>query len=469
MVRVIWKYHSRVLGPFASELLSLSPLTAESSLFRDADLLGLPEPVFRRPPLALRAELATLTVPKETAENLDLAAFHHVFAPDLEAAERIRQRLLESTLVALAEIQQRLLPAVSPDRLRRARRFASTTGFLSLAVPRTPSFEKFQEYLAAAPEGIGIHAPRRLAGGRGRGVRILDVESGWSFDHEDLRQHQIGVIDGFNDGSDHGTAVLGILSADANGLGVVGIAPQATVGALSATYSASLGKWNAAGAIEKATRFLGAGDVLVLEMHAPGPHTVDIESQRGFLPVEYWAAERAAIQVAVARGLYVVEAAGNGGEDLDHPDYRGRLDREADTEAFLVGGGASAWQAAPRSRIWWSNFGSRLDLQGWGEDIVTTGGREDGYHDLYDHPEASRCYTQTFGGTSGATPIVAGAVALLAGVRRARGNPPLSPREMRALLVDTGIPQLDGPGGSATQRIGPLPNLEAAIAALGTD
>jgi len=67
-------------------------------------------------------------------------------------------------------------------------------------------------------------------------------------------------------------------------------------------------------------------------------------------------------------------------------------------------------------------------------------------------------YTTCFGGTSSASPIVAGAAAAVQGVRRARGLPLLSSFRMRELLRDTGVAQAAG------HQVGPLPNLREAIA-----
>jgi hypothetical protein len=79
-------------------------------------------------------------------------------------------------------------------------------------------------------------------------------------------------------------------------------------------------------------------------------------------------------------------------------------------------------------------------------------------------------YTAGYGGTSGATPIVAGAVACIQGFLKAQGRPVLTPAEIRDLLVATGIPQqqadVTGDGVVDTRHIGPLPNLRAAINAL---
>ncbi|MGO7983942.1 S8 family serine peptidase, partial [Rhizobium johnstonii] len=77
----------------------------------------------------------------------------------------------------------------------------------------------------------------------------------------------------------------------------------------------------------------------------------------------------------------------------DHEDYR-------DSGAIMVAAGSST---VPHERLDFSNYGSRIDCFGWGEGIDTTGGSGTGTGD----------YTTGFSGTSGASPIVAGAALLL--------------------------------------------------------
>jgi len=74
-------------------------------------------------------------------------------------------------------------------------------------------------------------------------------------------------------------------------------------------------------------------------------------------------------------------------------------------------------------------------------------------------------YTSGFGGTSGASPIVTGAVALIQSYHIEHFGTPMSTDAVRQLLGDTGTPQTSG-DFPATQKIGPLPDLVAAIAAL---
>ena len=70
-------------------------------------------------------------------------------------------------------------------------------------------------------------------------------------------------------------------------------------------------------------------------------------------------------------------------------------------------------------------------------------------------------YTGEFGGTSSASPIVAGAAVILEGIARQRGEV-IAPAALGDLLRRTGTPQ----AGDTRKAIGPRPDLERAIRAL---
>ena len=105
-----------------------------------------------------------------------------------------------------------------------------------------------------------------------------------------------------------------------------------------------------------------------------------------------------------------------------------------------------------------STYGSRVDVQGYGSLVTTTG-----YGDLFGGTDMNQFYTDTFEGTSSASPIVTGAAATLQGVQLAHRGLPLEPTEVRRILTDTGTPQQSGPYSG---HIGPRPDLMRAIAEL---
>jgi subtilisin family serine protease len=111
----------------------------------------------------------------------------------------------------------------------------------------------------------------------------------------------------------------------------------------------------------------------------------------------------------------------------------------------------------PRSRIWFSNYGRIVNVQGWGWHVTTCG-----YGDAQGGTSENRWYTHRFSGTSSASPIVTGAVAVLQGISKARNGAPLTPAQVRRILMRTGTRQVAGPGVPLAQRIGPLPDLVRA-------
>lgn len=324
--------------------------------------------------------------------------------------------------------------------------------------PTTPNYEANQGYLDAAPTGIDARYAWTVPGGNGAGVRMIDLEQSWTLTHEDLRSafYVNGVMKG--DGN-HGTAVLGEVVAKRDGHGVSGIAYGGGHGVVSVHRKRtflfiSWTEYNLAEALNVAASRLAPGDVILIEQHAKGPSSGGTCAcncgQFEYLPMEYWQAEYDAIRAATSRGIIVVEAAGNGGMNLDHSRYSSRFNRAVrDSGAIMVGGGSST----NRSPMCWTNYGSRVDVQGWGQNVRTLG-----YGNIKINGNDKRqWYATGFSGTSSASPIVTGAVMSIQGVRRARQLSYLDSREMRKLLRQTGTPQ------NGTKQIGPLPNLRAAI------
>ena len=467
MWRIIWQVSPSKLGLLSTKPSSIGELISLGAPhFSDILLVGEIEPVFAIPPDLLRTQLLDTYKDRAIEPLYDLTGYFQAYTNDFQSAKKIVARLKEDPNIRYADLQP---PLFDPVKFSESRIKVELTYDL-FPYSGSPNLFAEQGYLQAAPIGIDAIFAWSLAGGRGDRVKIIDIESGWNFQHEDLRQSAGGVIYGPAGNHDHGTSVLGIYSGDDNNIGVTGIASESYAMAASAVWNSVENKWNAAAAIQVAADKLQPGDIILLEMHAPGPNSSpeDWESQRGFIPIEYWDAEFAAISYAVSKGIYVVEAAGNGGENLDDPIYQNRFDRGyRDSGAILVGGGHSPYSQYPRSRIYWSNYGSRLDVQGWGEHIVTCGGlSEFNYYDRWKGPSASQCYTQSFGGTSGASPLIVGALACISGILKQKRVPAVKPLEIRTVLTNTGLSQADSADFPSAQRIGPLPNIKAILQAL---
>ncbi len=327
--------------------------------------------------------------------------------------------------------------------------------------PTTPDYDSIQYYLRPAPGGVDADYGRTVPGGDGAGVRIVDVEGNWQFDHEDLETAVGGLIGGTpidnSDWRNHGSAVIGVMIGEDNGYGVTGIVPGAEIGMVS------IGGITVAEAILRASDSMQAGDVMLIELHTPGPR-YDFQErtdQLGYVCEEYWQATFDAIQRAWAKGIIVCEAAGNGAENLDDVIYENVFDTAfRNSHAIMIGAGAppSGAYGVDRSRLSFSNYGERVNLQGYGRGVTTTG-----YGYLFSGGgDPRQYYTPDFSGTSAATPIIAGAVAALEGIYQLRYGQAIDADRLRDVLAATGSPQQV----NITDHIGPRPDIRAADSAL---
>jgi hypothetical protein len=290
-----------------------------------------------------------------------------------------------------------------------------------------------------------------LGNARGAGIKVADCEYWFDPDHEDL----CGVIPEpgqtprpevvTNGWHDHGTAVLGEMVGASNGYGVTGLVPDAT--------AYFFPEWTVEGGARRATAIaqavatVGAGDVVLLEMQT------SITGGTNYGPAELNQSVWTIVKSASDAGVIVVGAAGNGNQDLDGSAY-GAYRARGDSGAIIVGAGSASTQ---HSKLSFSTFGSRVNVQGWGTSVFTLGY---GTHaQLGGDPRQK--YTAGFNGTSSASPFIAASCVALQGYAVANIGRRLTPAEMRTILSSTGWPQ-QGTGGS----IGPFPNLVAAAQAV---
>lgn len=328
-----------------------------------------------------------------------------------------------------------------------------------LSAPVVPNLQPDQVYLFDQEPGIHAQEFWSTYANHGSDVKICDVEYQFNADHEDLPN--VTIIGpqpedpGF--GPNHGTAVLGEIASLNNGIGTTGIAYESQMYFAGAYINQT---YYLEEALISTLSDLGEGDIVLIEQQT---WAFEGTPDEGYAPVEWYEPFYDAIQLISGNGIIVVEAAGNGNKNLDDSlfgvDNAGHYPflEENWSEAIMVGAGAVGIDDLSRSRLWFSNYGSRIDVQGNGEGVVTTG-----YGSAYAAEGPNREYSDNFGGTSGASPIVVGAVSLLQSLYKTHTGSPFDVNFVRSLLIATGKPQVDGLNFPTSEKIGPLPNVFAA-------
>jgi hypothetical protein len=324
-------------------------------------------------------------------------------------------------------------------------------------------------------QGTGGWYAWRFEGGDGRGVSFIDVERGWKRDHIDLKRQQIpppivGIEATGETTMRHGTNSLGVVCAVDNRRGVVGLAPRldrVRVASYKRLPPRDPVEDRIADTITHCMDELPEGGVLLLEIHYRPP------GGNNWLPVEVSVDVFAAIQLCVAAKIHVIEAAGNGGIDID--DAVGswapleELGSEArDSGAIMVG---SALESVnfPRKilttttlvdheRVASSNFGERVDCWAWGNRVATTS-IDSAFADTYSE----------WGATSAASAIIAGVACSLQGAYAFDRGETLDPGDLRDYFREVGSPatkpwEIGDPLGSVFDgRIGLQPDVRRII------
>jgi hypothetical protein len=318
-----------------------------------------------------------------------------------------------------------------------------------------------QGHLYPAPIGIDARYAWAFRGGDGEGkIKFVDIEQGWILNHEDIVVDTIpGTGINCKAFQDHGAAVLGVILMQDNAVGGIGITPKAN-GYVVSQWRPD-GEPNTVDAILTAIDYLDCGDIILLETQAR-----DSRIARKLWPVEIQEAVFEAIRLATATGIIVIEAAGNGnsnstmGNNLDlfvNEHGQDILNRSSeyfkDSGAILVAGSSNSKHG---ERIRYSNYGSRIDCNAAGEDVVTAGC----------FPGLSRSsidtYTGKFSGTSSASAIIAGVAIATQSIAEANYHYRLMPEEMRKILSNelNGTPTRNGHG---VDKIGVMPDLKKII------
>ena len=329
--------------------------------------------------------------------------------------------------------------------------------------PATPDFTAMQTYLRLAPVGIGADFSLADPRSRGAGVRIADLEYYWNSTHEDL---QLTAANDFGGaaypqytafGDEHGTGVFGEMAAKDNGYGVTGGVPDASMNGISPTRRNANGgtSYVPAAALTYVAQFLSPGDAVLIEQQTVGPN-----GGTRYVPLEWQQSSFDAMKMLNGLGVIVVETGGNGSENLDAANMLGRFDRTVrDSGAIIVGAGSSN---TAHTSLSFSSWGNRMDLQGVGQNVTTTGFNGNLFGGTAPENINVR-YTRSFSGTSSSGPIVTNAVVAVQSYLKATGRL-WTADQISTLLKSTGTPQ-----GDPAHRVGEFPDIAAALKKIEVD
>lgn len=243
-----------------------------------------------------------------------------------------------------------------------------------------------------------VGAPLEWSETMGENIRVGVIDTGVDYNHLELKNR---IKDGINtlhggdcaDDNGHGTHICGIISAEKNGVGVIGVAPRADL--YVAKAFAKDGTSNFA-AIEKAINWMIDKKVNVVNMSFSSTAGGRIYTQL--------------IHRLYQNGISIICAAGNEGEHGDNTiGYPARFAETVAVSAVDINKHIASF----------SSKGNSAEICAAGIDIYSTY-LDGGYAVL--------------SGTSMAAPIITGAVALLQGKGLLRYGRLLNPDEIRLLL-----------------------------------
>ncbi len=266
------------------------------------------------------------------------------------------------------------------------------------------------------------------SGFTGRGVKVAILDTGIDLTHPDLVPN-LDIALGKNcitsgppqDGHGHGTHVAGTVAAADNGIGVIGVAPEATLVPIKVLDDTGSGEWsNLICAIDYLTGLINdadpTNDVRVANMSLGDVGSVG-SCTDGFV--------REAICNSVAAGIVYVAAAGN--STVDVSTFIPAAYPEVIAVSALTDLDGERGGLAPCYLLWFYCDDTLAEYSNYGAGIAVTAPGTQIYSDWTGGGYATEM------GTSMASPHVAGVAALVLAA-----NPSLTPDDVAALLKSTG-------------------------------
>ncbi|MEA1894766.1 MAG: S8 family serine peptidase [Euryarchaeota archaeon] len=295
-----------------------------------------------------------------------------------------------------------------------------------------------------------IGAPIVHGYNRGSGVKVAILDSGIDYNHPDLYGNYVGGIDFVNGDDDpmddygHGTHCAGIVAAMDNEIGVIGVAPEASLYGVKVLNNRGNGQTSD---IIAGIEWSVNNDMQVLSMSLGG--------------WQYSSALHEACDAASNSGVLLVAAAGNRGSNWMPSGNVDIVDYPARYESVIAVAATDSMDERP----YWSSTGASVELAAPGVDINST------YWD--------DTYTTKLG-TSMACPHVGGTAALILvtpedtardanndGTYETNGDGVWTNNEVRAILQATAN-DLGDPGRDNLYGFG-LVNASKAVPPSGDD
>src|SRR5438309_10713458 len=267
-------------------------------------------------------------VPADAARTITNAGGVFVYAYDAIGVviARSGSPLFRDTLLADSRIENVSSTAGFATRLRDV--VTTDASAPSQIVPGTPVTDN-DSLSPLQWDMVQIHTPEAHAiTGGSRDVLVGDIDTGLDYAHPDLAPNvdsanSVNCLTGApvpgavaaNDDEGHGTHTAGTIAAAANGIGIVGVAPNVRIAGIKAGNSDGY--------------FFA--QAVICAFYWAGTHHFDVTNNSYFADPWYfnckndpaqraiWKAEARAIRFAQQQGVTVVAALGNFEDDLAHP------------------------------------------------------------------------------------------------------------------------------------------------------
>lgn len=235
------------------------------------------------------------------------------------------------------------------------------------------------------------------------------------------------------------SACAGVAAARGNnGIGISGVAPEATLVGMKLIAAPTTDA-------DEADAFSFKNDIIAVKSNSWGPYDGAYGSG-GPGPLSLAAMQDSVTNGRGGKGTIFLWAAGNGNGSGDDSNYDGWANSpHAIAVSAINEKGRASWYSEPGANI------LVCAPSNGGKQGITTTDRvgSNGYNEeggTVEYPDLSDTdYTNTFGGTSSATPAVAGVVALML-----QANPNLTYRDVQEILVRTAKQNDEFDGGWVT-------------------